>query len=279
VSVGHLPWLDPDRWYVINVDRTDDTARPSWQSRLVSLHGPNSTVSAEWSLLGKHGFGWGFRFGRNGSESDLGLNLYAGRLASLWLRLRAPWTKWARVTEEADPKGWHNARHSGVRIHPHEGCQIAGEWEAYDGHWSRSDPWWRQWSITTTTILGRTKMETTEGESGATVVPLPEGNYLATWQEKTHTTRYRRAPGTWLDRLNGPRVTHFYNLSVEGGIPVEGKGENSYDCGMDGVFDASGSTVPDAVAAMVRAVLRDRDRYGGPHNLTRPMTVAEAGAP
>ncbi len=276
MTVRHLPrLLNPEHWYVIDVDRSDGK-RPPWQERLVSVHGPNSTVSAEWSLLGKHGFGYGFQIGRNGGESDLGLNLYAGRLASVWLRLRAPWTKWARVSEAADPKNWYYARHTGIRVHPHEGCLLAWEWDAYDGMWSRDTPWWRDWALRWADIAGRTKAETIDGETGATVVPLPEGTYPATWKRTEYVRRYVRFPGTLLDRINGPKRHHTVNIDIPGGIPVEGKGENSYDCGMDGLFGVNGATVEDAVANAVRSVLRDRSRYGGPHHLPHPMTVAEA---
>lgn len=275
MSVRHLPRLNPDRWYVIDCDRSDGE-RPPWQERLVSLHGPHSQASAEWSLLGKHGFGWGFQLGRNGGESDLGLSLYAGRVASVWLRLRAPWTKWARVSEAADPKNWYYARHTGLRVHPHEGCLLAWEWDAYDGRSSRDDPWWRSWSLRWADILGRTKAETIDGETGTTVVPLPEGAYPAVWKREDCVWRYERFPGSLLDAINGPKRHTSYTLDIPGGIPVEGKGENSWDCGMDGLFGVNGATVEDAVANAVRSVLRDRQRYGGPHNLTRPTAVSEA---
>lgn len=275
-ALRYIPGLDSERWYVIDVDHGKDSGRPPWQERAVSLHGPNSTASVSWSLIGKHGFGYGFQLGRNGCESDLGLNLYAGRLASVWLRLRSPWTKWARVTEERDPKGWYHPRHTALRFVPHEGCLVSGEWDAHDGHHSRDDPWWRSWSITRTTILGRRSMETIDGETGTTVVPLPEGAYPATWKRREYVSRYVRFPGTLRDRINGPRRHHTISLDIEGGIPVEGKGENSWDCGMDGVFGTSGATVEDSVANAVRAVLRDRKRYGGPHNLTQPTSVSEA---
>jgi hypothetical protein len=277
MTVRHLPGLDPENWYVIDSNQGDE-GQPPWRERKLSLHGPNTNASVAWYVLGKHGFGYGFQLGRNGSESDLGLDLYAGRLASVWLRLGTPWTKWAKVSKEQDPKGWYNARHTGIRLFPREDCFLSGQWEAYEHHWSSSDPWWRNWSITKTTILGRTRGDTTDGESGETVVPLPEGNYSATWQRTTYVTRYVRFPGTLLDRINGPRRHSTISLNIEGGIPVEGKGESSWDCGMDGVFGINGSTVEDAVANAVKAVLRDRKRYGGPHSLERPTTVSEAAS-
>ena len=45
---------------------------------------------------------------------------------------------------------------------------------------------------------------------------------------------------------------------------------------MDGVLGTSGATLEEAVANLVRSVMRDRSRYGGPHDLPGPMTIAEA---
>lgn len=272
MSVRHL--FKSDDWYVINVDQGKSDGRPPWQERKVILHGPDIEASIAWHVLGKHGFGWGFRLGRNGGESDLGLDLYAGRIGSWWMRLCTPWTKWARVSKERDPKGWYNARHTGIRFHPHEGCLVRAEFEAYDMASRRG----HEWSITKTTILGKWRTEKTPGRTGETVVPLPEGSYPATWKEVTFTSRYVRFPGTLRDRIMGPRRHSSYMLDIPGGIPVEGKGESDYDCGMDGVFGTSGATVEDAVANAVRSVLRDRKRYGGPHNLERPTTVSEASS-
>lgn len=263
-----------EKWYVINTDQTDGK-RPSWQERSVSLHGPNSEARVAWSIFG-HGFGFGFRIGRNGGESDVGLDVYLGKLASVWMRLRSPWTKWANIPKERDEKHWYKARHYGIRFFSRRDCFIEGEIGARAHEWSRSDPWWMQWSLTTTTLLGRTRGETVEGASGVAMVPLPEGNYLATWTERTYINRYVRFPGTLLDRIKGPRQHSSVDLNIDGGIPHEGKGENSWDCGMDGLFGCSGRTLEDAIGNAVRHTLRDRERYGPRKPLPRPMTVTEA---
>lgn len=277
MAIYHLPLLDDERWYVIHVNQGRDQGHPAWRSSGLWLHGPNSEAHVEWSLFGQ-GFGWGFQAGRNGSESDLGLNLYAGRLGSLWLRIRAPWTRWARVSKDRDPEHWYYARHYGLRLHPHDGCIVSGEWGSLDGYWSRERPRWRDWSVTWTTVLGKMHTEWTEGKSGTCAIPLPEGVYEGEWIEKSHDARHLRWPGTWRDKLKGGTRRRYINVRVDGGIPVEGKGENSWDCGMDGVFGTSGDTLAEAVCNFVTAVLRDRERYGGPHDLTRPMTVQEAEA-
>lgn len=265
-------------WRIRHHDREPvRPGRPAWMHRKVIAESESSELSAEWSLLHGHHFGWGLRFGRNGSESDVGLDVHAGRLGSIWTRLRAPWLKWVRVDRDKSPKDWHYARHTSLILHPRAGCLVSGEWDVLEGRSSRSDPWWRSWSITRTTILGRTRFTTTPTDSGATSVPMPEGDYIGTWTAETVTRRHVRWPGTWLDRVRPLVVRTIYRVDVAGGIPVEGKGESDYDCGMDGVFSSSGgATLGETLDRMVRGILRDRERYGGPHNLPRPMTVAEA---
>lgn len=274
--IRHLPRLDPERWYVIDVDHGAEQGRPHWQERKVILHGPNSEASVSWNLVGKHGFGVGFQFGHNGGDSDLGLDLYAGRLASVWLRLRAPWTAWARVTKEKDPENWYKARHYGLRIWPRKWVLIETDIRSFMGEWSSREPWYRHMKLDATTVWGRKTMEHGEGESGVARIPMPEGVYIGTWTEKWSVTRHRRFPGTLRDRIMGPRRHRYIDIAVEGGIPCQGKGENSYDCGMDGVFGTGGPTLQEAIGNYVKAVLRNRERYGGPHDLPRPMTVTEA---
>lgn len=273
MTVHHLPGLDPDKWYIINTDWGARTGKAAWRERNVSLHAPRSEFTVSWNLFGT-GFGLGFQFGRNGGESDVGLDLYLGRFLSLWLRARHPWLRWLRSSKERHPDDWYEARHYGVRLFPYRGCFLRAQCGERENRWSRSDPWWRSMSLTTTTILGRQRFETVDGDSGMTRVPLPEGSYSASWTEKLSERRFVRFPFSLLP----PKRRRYVSLDIPGGIPVEGKGENSWDCGMDGVMGVSGRTVEDTVANAVRAVLRDRDRYGGPHDLPGPMTIREAAA-
>jgi hypothetical protein len=56
------------------------------------------------------------------------------------------------------------------------------------------------------------------------------------------------------------------SVDIPGGIPHPGKGENSWDCGMDGVYGLSceATTVDEAVAAVHACATKNRERYGGP---------------
>lgn len=283
MSIHRLPGLDPEHWYVIDTDYGQRTHRPPWQERKLSLHGPNCEASVSWSLFGKHGFGLGFMFGHNGDESDLGLDLYCGRLASVWLRLRAPWTRWAQSKAKRDKtysdsgdKDWYKSRHYGLRVWPRRGVFIEADVRSFKGEWSSTEPWYRHMKLDARMLLGGTRTERIEMDSGTCRVPLPEGVYDGTYTTERMVWSHVRYPGKIRDWF-GKRSHISTTIEVPGGIPVEGKGENSWDCGMDGIFSSSGpGRVEQAIGSLVASVQRCRNRYGGPHNLERPMTVQEA---
>jgi len=285
---------DPDegpvpRWWV---HRIDEDKRHPWRHRRLFLndrydHSPATRDQAvegriAWSLFRKPGFGWGFKFGRNGDESHVGLDLYAGRLGSVWMRLRSPWTRWAKIEKKSDDdREWYKPRHYGIHLFPHHGCYFRAEWDAREGEWSRDQPWWREVKLTDTMIWGRVHSEKIVEDSGECVIPMPEGVYQAAWEKSRYERRHVRWPGTWRDRFTLKDEPALVAINeIPGGIPHWGKGENSYDCGMDGSFGISGPfrTLEAAIGAAVESSLRDRNRYGGPHYLPQPMTVTEAEA-
>ena len=274
MSVKHL--FDREDWYVISVDHGEDKGKAPWRARAVIVHGPRTEAKAEWSCLAR-GFGYGVEFGRNGGEGDVGLSIYAGPLASVWLGLRSPWTSWLRVRPDQPDR--YTARQTGLRLFPYEDCYVQVKVEDRDDQWSKGQPWWWSWSLGRQQVFGPTDCTTTVTGTGDTVVPMPEGTYPATWTQEQREWRHRRPIGTWRDRLLGVRTRTNVRLDISGGIPHEGKGENGWDCGMDGLFGCGGATVADAVANAVRSVTRDRERYGGPHGLTEPTTVRQAAAP
>lgn len=122
--------------------------------------------------------------------------------------------------------------------------------------WRSADPWWRKdlslrivdW------LIGRSRCDVTTGDPLSVVVPMPEGCYRATATKETRAWRRR---WYWPER-RAESVT----LSLPVGIPFAGKGENSWDCGDDGLYGIGGDTVEDAIANAVRTVLRSRRRYG-----------------
>lgn len=104
-------------------------------------------------------------------------------------------------------------------------------------------------------LLGRKKHSDIVIETVRAVVPMPEGSYPATI---TFHERTAKRPRWFTDRY----ITA--NIKPDEPIGIPGKGENSWDCDDDALFEMScgASTVPEAIAAMVQSALRTRGKYG-----------------
>jgi hypothetical protein len=146
----------------------------------------------------------------------------------------------------------------------HDGTLWSSIWEK-SGHWSSSDPWWMHGNFNPKNfLLGRNKYSSEVVEEKRTVIPMPEGSYPA-------TVKLERC--TW-KRPRWPRPLYRYSTEItpDQFIPVPGKGENSYDCGDDGVWSQTGPAsgpesewTTEAVAGIVKSALRSRERYAGPN--------------
>ncbi len=122
--------------------------------------------------------------------------------------------------------------------------------------WHRGDSRWRRFNLDFKRLLmGGMKCDTVEGETVDAVVPMPEGSYPAKITKETRTWRRTRVP--WWRKV---RVD--YNISIDGGIPFMGKGENSWDCGDDGLWGTGGDSPEAAIANAVKSALKARRRYG-----------------
>lgn len=144
-----------------------------------------------------------------------------------------------------------------VGINFHSGSVWVSLWKP-DGHWSRSEPRWWSFSFNPADFfLGRTKYTKREIKKESAIVPMPEASYPATVTILEETWKRPRWP--FATRRVASRI------EVESGVPVPGKGENSWDCGEDAIFSTSSSdpTVSGAVAQMVKSALETRVRYGG----------------
>ena len=99
------------------------------------------------------------------------------------------------------------------------------------------------------------------GESETIEVAMPEGVYRLKVSQRDRVWTRPRWPGEWL-RVRDVEI----DVVDEGGIPVPGKGENSWDIGDDAVFSCSfpGESVNPAVQRFVCGIHERRLRYGGP---------------
>lgn len=89
------------------------------------------------------------------------------------------------------------------------------------------------------------------------VVAMPEGNYAAT----ATMTREVRGRKRWKP---GQRTSVSTWIEIPKGVPVPGKGENSWDCGDDAIYGsgAEGESIGAACAKVAGSAMRQRERYG-----------------
>lgn len=178
------------------------------------------------------------------------------------------------VLEHIIPKAWLPGHWAGSRLDPGEqfwrpeqrriGVRVF-DWRIWISlwddaeNWSADDPWWWQFTITPLDILlGRERHKIRDIERGEIVVPMPEGNYQA---------RYRVFESVWR-RVRWPWQKQVIrtDIELEQAIPFSGKGENSWDCGDDGLWGATVATDLPARAALevVTSVLETRRKRGDP---------------
>lgn len=126
-----------------------------------------------------------------------------------------------------------------------------GRW----GEWAARDPWWiRGLSLNLKDIvLGRITYEAEELAMVPCAVTMPEGTYPAI----AKVQRVTRGRTRWFKR-----TAQEVDLSIPKGIPFAGKGENSWDCGDDGLFGIGGDSIDDAIRRAREAVHKSRQKYG-----------------
>lgn len=122
-----------------------------------------------------------------------------------------------------------------------------------------TDPWYRKQHCFNPVdfLLGRQRCSEEIIGTEEVEIPMPERTYNGVAKLEVRTWKRPRWP--W------PIVRRSVWIDVEGGIPFPGKGENSWDCGMDGIFGTGheGHNVEEAIGHYVGAVLKNRRRYGG----------------
>ncbi len=129
----------------------------------------------------------------------------------------------------------------------------------FDWGWSSKMPKWMDGNFHPIDFLfGRMKCETEILGTFEVVIPMPEGSYPATVKLEERTWKRPRLP--WKDT-----VRKSADVRMKEGIPHEGKGENSWDCGKDALFgiNTKAETIEEAIAETVKAVLKSRRRYDG----------------
>ena len=212
------------------------------------------TFTAEWQIPTTF---WHAKLELGDGEHDLSVDLACG-LFALWLGAN-------RIL----PPAWR-VRERRIGVSCHDGTAHISLWEN-PNEWRRSDPRWMRFSVTPLDILlGKHVYRTRELADGSAVIPLPEAAYPA---------RITISEATWTrPRWPWPRRIIRAEVEVDGGIPVPGKGENSWDIDDDAIYSLTtpAASLPEAVAAMVRSVLESRLRHGGSMGWRPPAAALRA---
>jgi hypothetical protein len=237
-----------------------------------------------------------FRWSRRERQAE-GYAVLSGR----WWSLRAEWDLWSRFCA-AEIEGTYEGAWKlmlafppiavwltfslPLRIAPEREISVSiHDWALWWNFWCDPNCWdsriprWRQgaWHPIDT-LLGRAEYSKVEVGTHAVLIPMPEGCYPA-------TATFERC--TWKRPRWFARVRDFTKVDIgaRGGIPHEGKGENSWDCGIDGLcgYSTAGHDLDAAIADGVARSLRYRQRRDGSRWAKYPTPAASpapgGGAP
>lgn len=212
-------------------------------------------LSLEWTIPASHN-GWSLTFGGGDSGRDFGFTFAIPLLVTFFVTLDDAFKRQLFAYD------FDRGQDRQIGCYFHESAFRYQIWVGTMASWSRRYPWcqwWRQGTIDfADLLLGRRSHHLEELKSGIpVVVPMPEGNYHGTAKIERRT--WKR-----------PRWFAFSRVSTTidcpKGIPFAGKGENSWDCGDDGLFGwgAEGESIEKAIASGIESVLVSRRRNGMP---------------
>ncbi len=163
-----------------------------------------------------------------------------------------PFAVWASVDLP-----WRLKERRAINLRIHGGALWWHFW-VNDNEWHSKTPKWRDGNFNAVDfLLGRQKCETQILEERAVSVPMPECAYDATAKLVLYTWRRPRWFAKQIKRVE---------IEIPQGIPHEGKGENSWDCGDDATFGLTTgecNSIPEGVGVLVGSVLRSRVKHGG----------------
>lgn len=198
-----------------------------------------------------------FEVGGDLGEDDYSVSL-ATPLAAIWVTLADLRRQPRRRNDREISVKWH---HGTLWIYL---------WSDTN-EWRSTDPWWQRITIRPADLLlGKQRYSTVTLSDEQVSVAMPEATYQAS---------VRIFESTWYrPRWPWPRRMVRADIDVAGdGIPIPGKGENSYDLGDDAIYGLTvpAGTVPEAIGRLVASVLESRRRHGGRD--WQPQAVAGAG--
>lgn len=188
-------------------------------------------------------------------EAAIGLSIALG-LFSFHIETRNRWlfNQLQKITKRKD-QTYTNGRIIGISYHAR--TFWFSLWD--DPMESRGvDPWWWKFNFNWEDFfLGKAKHNLEILQEGEAKIDMPEGSYDATYKVEHRTWKRPLWP------FKTQRTAIYFDIPV--GIPHEGKGENSWDMGMDATF-GTGTEWEGNVYAATKIIaldaLKDRQRHG-----------------
>lgn len=241
-----------------------------WWLHLRHPKGRDRSIGVEWLFGGKSWLGPGIEvhLSDGGGDSDitfmlcgLGCFFHVGLEGVLGKRFREALGLY-KPPKPGEKYGHWQSRDIGIRVH--DGTCWVDIWGKH-GSWSKQDPKWQRFnfSVDPRDLFGKRTYESKVLEKVQVDIPLPEGTYPATMEIRLDSWGRSRWQG-WPLRQEILRA-HVDMLKP---IPYPGKGENSWDCGEDGLHGSTlpARTVEEAIGKIVSSVLKTRTRRGVGHH-------------
>lgn len=268
-------------WQNLNEDRKGNPKGWPYEGR-AWLHVPKPGSPRRWGVAG---FSWhlasrfcGFSVGTDSEDGGISLHASLPPVA-LWLTLPIPvqallnrpfWARWnERVGGYPGSHRYTAFRLADVRIHD---WTLHWDFLKFDWGWSSQMPKWMDGGVDVRQlVLGKRVYEEKVFDQRDISIPMPEGEYPARALVYDAIRGWERLP--WRQR------TAHVRIDVSRGIPFSGKGENSWDCGEDGLWGWSGParSVGEAIGKVVASVLETRSKRGDP--LKWPRAPGETPTP
>lgn len=209
-------------------------------------------VGVEWHLFTRR-CAAGVTFSSHADDAIM-LALSIPFLFSLYLSLeKAKWVK--RLPGVRYVSGDYNSGEREIRIAVHDNAIWWSLWLNDGGMRSRN---WRDGCFHVDNFfLGRSVHTKSEPTAYDVLIEMPEGYYPA--KVELFTSTWKRTRWPWSKSVDRAKV------EVDGGIPVPGKGENSWDCDDDAIHAGTYPAIAvwEATAAIRESALRTRQRHGG----------------
>lgn len=271
IKLAFRDW-SPLRWFRQRCHWTNDNTREVgnktvWKGSLLRAgrawfhtkgHG-RDLVHVQWILL-KHKASWGF-----------GVDWFDGDdQRDVSLSIRSPLLTFYFVLENIIPKRFaskHTWQHA-TGISWCEKSIMVQVWHSgadcytCDGYRGSPKRWlgWLEVISPADVLMGRRDYQEETISTHDAALQMPEGAYpVKISMQKWIWTRRRWPFKLW------PLIKLGTHIEAPNGVPVPGKGENSWDCGEDAIFStgSSSTTVAGALASLYKSVMDTRERYGG----------------